>query len=58
VKNAVFVSDYIYGEGRIYDEFTEEYRKGLAMIDRVLAEKCDVVAEVMHGVPICYKGKI
>ncbi|MBR4078579.1 MAG: bifunctional adenosylcobinamide kinase/adenosylcobinamide-phosphate guanylyltransferase [Christensenellaceae bacterium] len=58
VKNVVFVSDYIYGDGRIYDEFTEEYRKGLAQIDRVLAAKCDVVAEVMHGVPICYKGKL
>ncbi len=58
VKNAVFVSDYIYGDGRIYDEFTEGYRKGLALIDRALADKCDVVAEVMHGVPICYKGKL
>lgn len=58
VKNAVFVSDYIYGDGRIYDEFTEEYRKGLAGVDRALAEKCDVVAEVMHGVPICYKGSL
>ena len=58
VKNAVFVSDYIYGDGRIYDEFTEGYRKGLAQIDRALAAKCDVVAEVMHGIPICYKGKL
>ena len=58
VKHAVFVSDFIYGDGRIYDEFTEEYRKGLARLDRALAEKCDTVAEVIHGVPICYKGKL
>ena len=58
VKNAVFVSDYIYNDGRIYEDLTETYRKGLALLDRTLAERCDIVAEVMNGVPICYKGNL
>ena len=58
VKNAVFVSDYIYNDGQIYEEMTETYRKGLALLDRTLAARCDVVAEVMNGIPICYKGNL
>ena len=48
-KNTVFVSDYIYGDGADYDKLTEEYRHGLAMIDRRLAETCDRVVEVSAG---------
>ena len=49
-KNAIFVSDYIYGDMARYDKLTEEYRHGLAMIDRRLAEICDRVVEVSAGV--------
>ena len=38
VKNAVFVSDYIYSETPAYSEYTEEYMKALALCDRTLAE--------------------
>ena len=58
VKHAVFVSDYIYNDGQIYGEMTENYRKGLALLDRTLAARCDIVAEVMNGIPICYKGNL
>jgi len=58
VKNAVFVSDYIYSDGHIYDELTEAYRRGLAFLDKTLAERCDTVAEVLNGIPVCYKGKL
>lgn len=47
--NVVFVSDYIYSDAVQYDELTELYRKGLAWIDRALAQKCDVVIEVAYG---------
>ncbi len=47
--STVFVSDYIYGDGDEYDELTEAYRKGLAMIDRRLAEVCDRVVEISAG---------
>lgn len=58
VKNAVFVSDFIYHDGPFYGELTETYRKGLALLDRTLAEQCDVVAEILNGIPLCYKGNL
>lgn len=47
--NTVFVSDYIYSDGQIFDSYTESYRKALAFIDRRLAEVCDSVIEVSFG---------
>ncbi|MBQ8994259.1 MAG: bifunctional adenosylcobinamide kinase/adenosylcobinamide-phosphate guanylyltransferase [Oscillospiraceae bacterium] len=55
--NAVFVSDYIYSDAARYDSFTESYRRSLASIDRVLAQKCDVVIEASVGNRIIHKGK-
>ena len=55
-KNAVFVSDYLYGDAGIYDEWTENYRRGLAYIDCRLAACCDNVLEVSAGNVICHKG--
>lgn len=54
--NVVFVSDYIYSEARIFDDFTESYRRGLALIDRKLAEVCDMVCEVVCGNVITHKA--
>lgn len=56
--NVIFVSDYIYSDAMKYDELTELYRKGLARIDRALAEKCDVVIEVSYGNIHFFKGEI
>lgn len=58
VKNAVFVSDYIFSDDRHYDEYTEEYRRGLALCDRTLAEVCDTVVEVCIGHYTVYKGEL
>lgn len=55
-RSVVFVSDYIYGDAAIYDEWTENYRRGLALIDRRLAACCDNVLEVAAGSVICHKG--
>lgn len=49
VAHTIFVSDYIYGESCRYGDLTEEYRRGLALIDRSLARKCDKVIEVTFG---------
>jgi len=54
--NIIFVSDYIYKDAFLYDEFTEEYRRGLALVDRHLAAVCDNVAEVCAGTVILHKG--
>ncbi len=56
VRNAVFVSDYIYSDAALYDAFTEGYRKALAGVDRALAEAADCVVELCAGVPHVHKG--
>ena len=54
----VLVSDSIYSDAAVYDEWTETYRRGLAFIDRALANACDRVIEVVNGQIICYKGAL
>jgi len=54
----VLVSDYIYSDANLYDEWTEAYRRGLARIDRALAAACDDVLEVVHGRVIVHKGRL
>lgn len=56
--NTVFVSDYIYSDAALYDDWTEVYRRGLALIDRALAGACDCVLEAVAGQIICYKGDL
>lgn len=58
LKNMVFVSDYIYSDALLYGDLTEEYRRGLAYIDRCLAAVCDTVAEISFGGRTVYKGVI
>lgn len=53
----VIVSDYIYSDAQIYDDWTEAYRRGLAHIDRSLAAACDDVYEVVHGQIVVHKGR-
>ena len=47
--NTVFVSDYIYSDARKFDDWTENYRKSLAMCDRELARICDQVIDTSFG---------
>ena len=64
--NVVFVSDYIYNDYpeedssakndcSETDNYTEVYRKGLAYIDKKLAEACDSVIEISAGIPTVHK---
>ena len=53
--NTVFVSDYLYADGCRFDETTEAYRRGLALLDRTLACLCDQVIEVSFGMKYYYK---
>ncbi|MGN0693966.1 MAG: bifunctional adenosylcobinamide kinase/adenosylcobinamide-phosphate guanylyltransferase [Lentihominibacter sp.] len=53
--NTVFVSDYIYGDLGMYSESTEEYRRGLAAVDRALAAACDRVIEISYGTEEVWK---
>ena len=54
----VLVSDYIYSDAILYDDWTEAYRRGLAQIDRALAAACDDVLEVVHGIVVVHKGRL
>ena len=56
VGGVVFVSDNIYSDPRRLDPSTQCYRKGLALIDRKLAQICDQVIEVTYGLNYFYKG--
>ena len=56
-ESLVIVSDYIYSDAVIYDGLTEEYRIGLAYIDREVAEHSDAVFEVLLGQVIIHKGE-
>ena len=58
VRQAVFVSDYIYSDAECFSESTEMYRKCLADIDRRLAKVCDTVIEVSAGQFIIHKGDL
>lgn len=55
VEDAVIVSDYIFADPGPFDEYTESYRKGLALVDREVSELCDELVEVTAGIPIVYK---
>lgn len=57
VKNIVFVSDYIYEEPGYYSEYTENYLRSLATVDKALAKKCDAVAEIVLGNINMIKGE-
>ena len=56
--NTVLVSDFIFSDAMLYDEWTEAYRRGLATIDRCLAAACDNVIEVVTGQFIVHKGAL
>lgn len=58
VDNAVIVSDYIYSDAMRYDQVTEQYRKGLALIDKTLARVCDTVIEVVAENLVVHKGAL
>ena len=58
VKNAVFVSDFIYSEAPEYSDYTKDYMKALALCDRTLAECCDVATEITGAIATTYKGEL
>lgn len=52
----VLVSDYIFSDAALYPELVEDYRRGLAEIDRRVAKACDALIEVVNGIAIFHKG--
>lgn len=58
VDSIIVVSDYIYSDACQYDDITENYRFGLAYIERMLAKEFDVVIEMCFSTPNFIKGDI
>lgn len=58
VRHTVFVSDFLYADAETYDPLTEDYRRGLALLDRTLAALADTVIEVSAGNLILHKGEL
>ncbi len=58
VGNAVFVSDFLCADAGPYDEYTEAYRRGLALCERALAARCGAAGEVCAGLVTLYKGEL
>lgn len=56
-RHFVCVCDEIWRDGWFFDETTEAYRRGLAMICRTLAAEFDAVYEVTAGLVHVWKGE-
>jgi len=56
VTNLVLISDFIYSDALIYDEYTEHFRRGLAYLEKLSAGFCDEVLEICAGNIIAHKG--
>nr|WP_317357743.1 bifunctional adenosylcobinamide kinase/adenosylcobinamide-phosphate guanylyltransferase [uncultured Tyzzerella sp.] len=57
MKNVVIVSDYIFSDSLKYDNITNQYKKGLAFIDKSCAKKSDILIEVCYNNIILHKGE-
>lgn len=57
-SDVIFVSDYIFSDAERYDGLTECFRRSLAAVDRALAHRCDVVAELCGGNITVHKGAL
>lgn len=55
--NVVLVSDYIYSDANEFEELTDIYIRGLALLDRELAKICEQVIEVSFGHKYFYKDE-
>ena len=53
----VVVAEDVFCDGCELDEFSVVYRETLARLDRALAERADVVIEVVCGLPIVHRGR-
>lgn len=55
-SNTIIVSNEVFCDGDSYSEETLLYIKQLGDINRRLAQKADIVVEVICGIPIYHKG--
>ena len=56
-KNLVIVTDYLFSDSIIYDDYTDVFRRELGNINISLASIADIVIEFSFGNEIIHKGK-
>lgn len=54
----IIVSNEIFSDGRSYDPDTTAFVTALAALNRELAQRADLVAEVVCGLPLVLKGAL
>ena len=57
-RQLVVVSDDVFRSGEIYSKETCGYVRQLGNLHQKIAEKADVVYEVVAGIPVCVKGAV
>lgn len=55
-RNLVIVTNEIFSDGIAYARETMSYIQALGALNRALAERADLVIEVVYGIPIVHKG--
>lgn len=58
LKHLVIVTNNVFEDGISYEEETMNYIRALGDINRKLAERADVVTEVVAGIPVTVKGEM
>ena len=57
-ENLVVVTNDVFSDGMDYDPETRAYIRKLAEVNRAVARRADLVAEVVFSIPVALKGAI
>lgn len=55
-SHLVIVTNEVFSDGLLYDEWTQQYIKCLGMVNQSLSELADQVVEVVYTIPVMQKG--
>lgn len=55
-ENLIIVTGNVFEDGITYDPSTEEYLKTFGDVNIYIAQRCDIFAEMINGLPLFYKG--
>ena len=53
----VIVTNEVFSDGMLYDEWTRNYIKCLGIVNQYLSQMADQVIEVVYTIPVMQKGK-
>lgn len=55
-RHLVIVTNEVFSDGVLYDEWTEQYIKCLGIVNQSLSKLADQVVEVVYSIPVIQKG--